>query len=308
VIQESLSNIACPSQAEQGEYCAMKSRAPALLAFIASLGTALALTSGLSQASTSAAMTNMAARPDFKMPFPCGQRWQLKTYLGHNPDDKKLDMYREGGGTAGSAVVASAAGRVHQWFDPGGLEIDHGNGWFTVYLHMSARASVGTSVPEGGWIGTAGSVGTSAAHLHYEQLYDDNGDGDGETDEMVYPVIQGTEYRLSPNGPFPVVTSSNTCAAGKYWVDTFADATGYKDANMNDAQGVLNAGTNYVYCKVWGAEVRSGGQYNHWWLKTDLDVVYAGKNGKGAYVSAYYLSRWGNDEAKDNNGKAIPDC
>ena len=26
------------------------------------------------------------------------------------------------------------------------------------------------------------------------------------------------------------------------------------------------------------------------------------------YVSAYYLSRWGNDEAKDNNGTVIPDC
>jgi hypothetical protein len=25
-------------------------------------------------------------------------------------------------------------------------------------------------------------------------------------------------------------------------------------------------------------------------------------------VSAYYLTRWGNDEAKDNNGRTIPDC
>lgn len=39
-----------------------------------------------------------------------------------------------------------------------------------------------------------------------------------------------------------------------------------------------------------------------------LDRTYAGKNGRGAYVSAYYLARWGNDEAKDVNGAVIPNC
>ena len=40
----------------------------------------------------------------------------------------------------------------------------------------------------------------------------------------------------------------------------------------------------------------------------EADRKYAGKNGYGAYVSAYYLSRWGNDEARDNNGTVIPNC
>ncbi|MEU6943458.1 M23 family peptidase, partial [Streptomyces rubiginosohelvolus] len=78
--------------------------------------------------------------------------------------------------------------------------------------------------------------------------------------------------------------------------------------NTADAQGILNAGTNYVYCKVWGARVGTATQFNHWWLRTDLDSVYPGKNGRNAYVSAYYLSRWGNDEARDNNGTVIPNC
>jgi murein DD-endopeptidase MepM/ murein hydrolase activator NlpD len=160
---------------------------------------------------SSSAAAATGDRPDFQMPFACGQTWELKTYRGHNPDDKKLDMYRVGGGTNGSEVRASAAGVVHQWFDPGGLEIDHGNGWFTVYLHMSARASVGSRVGQGDWIGTVGMVGTSVAHLHYEQLYDFNGDHDGETDEMVPPVIQGVAYQLSPDGPFPTATSRNGC-------------------------------------------------------------------------------------------------
>jgi Peptidase family M23 len=169
------------------------------------------LTAVLPTTSASAGPPN---RPNFKLPFTCNERWELKTYFGHNPDDKKIDMYKVGGGTNGAAARASAPGRVHQWFSPGGLEINHGNGWFTVYLHMSARAAVGTQVSQGQWIGTVGSVGTGAAHMHYEQLYDYNGDGDGETNEMVHPVIQGVEYHLSPNGPFPIVTSTNACSGG----------------------------------------------------------------------------------------------
>lgn len=261
-----------------------------------------------------------AARPDFRLPFPCQQTWQLQTYAGHDPDDKKLDMYRVGGQTLGAQVVASAAGTVTEFFEPGGLEINHGGGWFTVYLHMDRiDVRLGQQVASGAPIGRLGLVGTSSAHLHYEQLYDSNGDNDGETDEMVYPVIQGTEYRLSPAGPFPRVTSTNACDGGgvepaRYWVDTFADATGYAyvdcvgDGSPRCApQGRLFAGTNYVLCKKWGEEVRVGGSYNHWWLLTDLDEVAPGGTGR-AYVSAYYLQRWGNDEARDNDGRDIKLC
>ncbi len=48
-----------------------------------------------------------------------------------------------------------------------------------------------------------------------------------------------------------------------------------------------------------------GSSYNHWWLKTDLD---SGSPAQGQFVSAYYLSRWGNDVAKDNGGQDIPGC
>ncbi|MFF3394764.1 N-acetylmuramoyl-L-alanine amidase [Streptomyces sp. NPDC002669] len=90
----------------------------------------------------------------------------------------------------------------------------------------------------------------------------------------------------------------------RYWVDTFANASGYASPTSTTATGTLNAGTNYVFCKVWGREIRgSSGGYNHWWLRTDLDVGPADQ-----YVSAYYLSRWGNDQARDNNGTVIPDC
>ncbi|WP_336323769.1 M23 family metallopeptidase [Streptomyces lavendofoliae] len=266
-----------------------------------------------------AAPAAAAARPDFRLPFACGQTWQLQTYQGHTPEDKKLDMYRVGGDTLGAQVAASAAGTVTEFFAPGGLEINHGGGWFTVYLHLDRiDVRLGQQVASGTPLGRLGLVGTTSAHLHYEQLYDTNGDNDGETDEMVHPVIQGTEYRLSPAGPFPRVTSTNACGGGgdpaRVWVDTFADATGYAavdcvgDGSPRCApQGRLLKGTNYVLCKKWGDEVRVGDSYNHWWLLTDLDEVAPGGTGR-AYVSAYYLQRWGNDEAKDNDGRDIRLC
>ncbi|MFJ3339128.1 C40 family peptidase [Streptomyces sp. NPDC086766] len=109
-------------------------------------------------------------------------------------------------------------------------------------------------------------------------------------------------YNDHPSDPLCNGGSSGGAGGGpiasgtKYWVDTFAAATG------RDLGGTLNAGTNYVFCKEWGSQVGSGSTYNHWWLYTDMDT------GGQDYVSAYYLSRWGNDEAKDNSGNTIPTC
>ncbi|GGU92843.1 hypothetical protein GCM10010275_32570 [Streptomyces litmocidini] len=274
---------------------------------ITPLGTLLALVAGLLTALVTT--TPAQAAPLFKAPYPCGQTW---TYSHHSAEVRQaLDFVRsDGGTTAGTPVLASASGTAHRYSQPTGagnyIVIDHGGGWKTYYFHLGAYSVAdGAPVVQGQQIGTTGSTGNSSgAHIHYEQLY--NGVGQSIAINGVslapYPGSYGSKF----------LTSDNGCpggGGGKYWVDTFADATGYAQANTNDPQGVLDAGTNYVYCKVWGAEVRDGsGNYNHWWLRTDLDIVYAGKNGRGAYVSAYYLSRWGNDEARDNDGAVIPNC
>ena len=102
----------------------------------------------------------------------------------------------------------------------------------------------------------------------------------------------------APPGSSVVITSVPSTL---WWVDTFANAPGYRGGWTQ--VGTLYAGTNYVYCKEWGAEISdSSGNYNHWWLWTDLDT------GGSGWVSAYYLSLWGNDQAKDNNGNVIPSC
>lgn len=152
------------------------------------------------------------ARPAFQLPFACNETWRLSTYASHNPEDKKLDLFRTGGTTAGSTVVASASGEVRRLVRPGGVKVYHGKGWYTLYLHMEAiRVEPGESVVAGQPLGSVGAVGTRVAHLHYEQLFDRDASGDAPPREIVNPIVQGTEYSLDGDGPFPTLTSKNAC-------------------------------------------------------------------------------------------------
>jgi hypothetical protein len=78
----------------------------------------------------------------------------------------------------GDGVFASDSGVVvfAGWANGGYgymIMIDHGNGYQTLYAHMSqVTARCGQSVIQGAYIGAAGSTGNSTgAHLHYEVRY-----------------------------------------------------------------------------------------------------------------------------------------
>ncbi|WP_152363555.1 M23 family metallopeptidase [Microlunatus speluncae] len=242
-----------------------------------------------------------AAAPNFKAPFPCGQSW---TYSHHSQEVRlALDFIKNGGGTNGQPNLASAAGYATRHYQAGGagnyVIIDHGGGWKTYYFHLAAfSVGNGVNVVQGQQIGTTGATGNvTGPHIHYEQLYN----GQGQTIR-----INGTSL-----APYPgsygqkSITSDNGCSGGgKQWVDTFADAPGH--STPGGAQtGTLLKGTNYVYCRQLGPKVQVGDSFNHWWLKTDLDQ---GNPWQNQWVSAYYLARWGNDVAKDNNGVDIVNC
>ena len=239
--------------------------------------------------------------PNFKAPFPCGQSW---SYYHHGNEVRQaLDF----DATAGTPVLASASGRAWRYYEANGagnyVVIDHGGGWKTYYFHL-AQFSVadGASVGQGQQIGTTGNTGNSfGAHIHYEQLY--NGVGQVIAINGVslapYPSGSGVKRLQSDNG----CSGNPPPASSRYWVDTWANAPGYGSATSTAQTGTLYQGTSYVYCKTWGREVRNGGSFNHWWLKTDLDVGPANQ-----WVSAYYLGRWGNDEARDNDGYDLPRC
>ena len=176
--------------------------------------------------------------------------------------------------------------------------INHPDGTGTLYCHMVQQpsVSVGQTVTTGqviGYVGTSGN--SSGTHLHF-QTHNGPSNNDGNTvDPVTFMSARGVN--LGGGG-------STTPPGGTVWADTFANAPG--SSTPGGAQtGTLNAGTNYVYCRVWGPNVQVGSSFNHWWLKTDLDT---GNPWQGQWISAYYLSRWGNDVAKDNSGVDIKNC
>ncbi|RLZ10123.1 M23 family metallopeptidase [Acinetobacter sp. 2JN-4] len=252
------------------------------------------------------------AAPSFKAPFACGQTWSYSTYSGHNYN--ALDWVRwDNGPTSGAAVLASAGGTVSVssagWNGGAGnmVVINHGNGWSTHYFHLnSINVNVGASIGQGHQIGTVGSTGQSTgAHLHFEQRLNNSAQSIVINGKSLapYPYSYGQKALTSDNGcsgttPPPPPTGN------KYWVDTWGDANG-RSSPGGTVTGTLYKGTHYTYCKVWGPKIQNatGTQWNHWWLKTDLDVGPTNQ-----WVSAFMLSRWGNDEAKDNNGTVIPNC
>lgn len=85
-------------------------------------------------------------------------------------------------GAIGNAVYASASGVVVYagWNDWGYgymIVLDHGNGWQTLYAHLSGiNVGCGQGVAQGRVIGAVGSTGNSTgAHLHFEMQSDTYG-------------------------------------------------------------------------------------------------------------------------------------
>jgi LPXTG-motif cell wall-anchored protein len=176
----------------------------------------LAAVAGLSLAAGTATAQE---RPDFQLPFECGQEWRLDTW-GHAP---ALDMVREPDqhGTEGALLIAPADGTVNKSFrhDNAGevIQIDHGGGWFTTYLHLQSRSvGVGDEVGQGDEIGRVGRTGPTSndhPHLHFELGVDEDGDGEAswgfEGAERVRPWFDGVEYGQSDNDTWRNVASGN---------------------------------------------------------------------------------------------------
>lgn len=82
----------------------------------------------------------------------------------------------------------------------------------------------------------------------------------------------------------------------------FTPVGGHRTRDSVEPANRLTPGTNYVWCKSASSQTSDGNRY---WLRTDLDTETVWHR---QYVSAFALSPWGNDRAKDNRGYVIPDC
>lgn len=85
-------------------------------------------------------------------------------------------------GDTGNAIFASDAGVVvySGWNDWGYgyvVVLDHGNGWQSLYAHLSQiNVGCGQSVAQGAVIAAMGSTGNSSGpHLHFEMMHDEYG-------------------------------------------------------------------------------------------------------------------------------------
>ncbi|WP_078843303.1 M23 family metallopeptidase [Streptomyces albus] len=220
-----------------------------------------------------------AAAPNFKAPYPCGQKW---TYSHHSAEVRRaLDFVRsDGGSTAGTPVLASAAGTATRHSQPSGagnyIVIDHGGGWKTYYFHLASYSVAnGASVGQGRQIGTTGSTGNSSgAHIHYEQLYNGTGqniviNGSG----LAYPGSYN-QYHL---------TSDNGCGgSGSPFTTWGTDVRVRADARLNaSVVTVLGGPTSVrVLCQKQGDTVNAEGYTNNWWSKL---------RDQGGFISNIYI-------------------
>jgi hypothetical protein len=150
-------------------------------ALLLSLVGAVALSPAAGATATVSAASAAGARPNFQMPFPCGQSWTGKSGSGAH-QSWEIDFNRGGSASAdlGDTVVAAAAGTVAISNNQGStngfgnlVKIDHGGGWTTYYAHLRARSvSVGTRVSAGQKIGEVGNTTKPGAslpvHMHFE--------------------------------------------------------------------------------------------------------------------------------------------
>jgi len=110
--------------------------------------------------------------------WPSSQHWLSGYDFSPGTNHFGIDI----AGTLGEPVYASDNGVVvySGWNNRGYgnvVVIDHGNGWQTLYAHLSyVGVGCGYSVYQGGVIGSLGSTGNSSGpHLHFEMMSDKYG-------------------------------------------------------------------------------------------------------------------------------------
>lgn len=144
--------------------------------FALTVGQSILVPGGVKPAA--AAVPRTVARvttPDAGTVSPSGAfLWPASGYIsqGYSWYHKAFDIASRGGGK----ILAADAGKVvvAGWIDNSGygnrVIIDHGNGYSTLYAHLSVvRVAVGQSVNKGDVIGDMGSTGRSTGtHLHFE--------------------------------------------------------------------------------------------------------------------------------------------
>ncbi|WP_328993262.1 VCBS repeat domain-containing M23 family metallopeptidase [Kribbella sp. NBC_01245] len=234
----------------------------------------------------------ITARPDFEMPFPCGEIWNGATYSNHGGAGNyyPLDFnWGSGDDDRGRPVHASAAGVARLGSAAAGeILIDHGGGWTSQYRHLERRViASGTQVAQGQLIGNVGDIGNSSGpHLHYAQLY--NG-------TPVHIELHGQLVTYSFNYNGPPFESFNTCS-GRESVngDQYDDVLAVDPGNVmrvfpGNASGgfgtstALGGGWSSAYNRIAVGDTNADGHADILATSTDGRLHYWHNSGSGAF-------------------------
>jgi len=178
----------------------------------------------------------------------------MTCYSGHNGIDYPMPI--------GTPLVAAASGKVILRYDyEGGLIIDHGNGYRTVYWHMDKIiVNLNQAVNAGQQIGWSGNRGQSTGpHLHFvlrisalSRDIDPYGWWAVQKDPWPYPS------NFMWRGDLTVDNRDGACQLfyGGYWT---RDAAGYGGESWYTLSGrTFGASTNWG---IWGTYIDRPGSY-----------------------------------------------
>jgi len=186
--------------------------------------------------SASLATPSSQAAPSLQLPWPSGAQHRINggyTYGCGTHSNTTRNYYAiDFVFAVGDAVSATSGGTIIDGHsDPNTaddrgnfLEIDHGGGYHSRYLHLRSDSpwapgiQIGSPVTQGQLIAYSGDTGHVEAHLHFDmQYYDQNGSHAYEAEPMSgvsgfsyygYSVFNSGSCYSDPNDPSPYWTSA----------------------------------------------------------------------------------------------------
>ncbi|WP_433271332.1 peptidoglycan DD-metalloendopeptidase family protein [Actinosynnema sp. CS-041913] len=256
-----------------------------------------------------------AAAPNLELPFVCGTSWTGNSKASSAHRNYEIDFNRaDGGQDLGKPVLAAAAGRIRE---EGGassaygnyLEIDHGDGYSTLYAHLNTKeAHLGDTVGQGEQIGTVGNTDGSAVaispHLHFE--FRNRGSGQNYPDYIRPASFHGDPFDYASG--VETYTSQNcgsTSPVERSGVAVVSRAAGQLDVfARDDDNSFLHKHFNGQSWSPWielGGQFRSNPAANSGAGRIDL----VGVGGNGTLWHKRWTSTGGWTAWHDNGGGQI---
>ncbi len=248
--------------------------------------------------SISGALTRSASAfdPHFRLPWRAGDTYGIGSgsysYAQGDHFDYSNPLYKDYyaidfglGCCPGKDVAAAQGGNAVSGSDGAyGLyvEIDHGNGFSTVYAHLDSISIQNGSVTQGTIIGTSGCTGTGCrgAHLHFSARFTDGG---------------GTKHGYMPE------PMSGYTGFGRYGENRGASPPYTNNPQLSNVVQNYSFETDIPIMREWGGPWQRVDGVNYNRLFDIVDGVWYLQTNRGSVPSGNYASVWQDFPAYEND-------